>query len=85
MSAEQIKDLICSNGYSPYKPRKMRKFVFFLVQTFLDANTDFDFRMKSKYKVQGFLKKQLKTLHFANSKTTAKCFAIVVFELFSEH
>ena len=55
MSAEQIKDLICSNGYSPYKPRKMRKFVFFLVQTFLDANTDFDFRMKSKYKVQGFL------------------------------
>ncbi|MDD6237427.1 MAG: hypothetical protein PUB00_08620, partial [Clostridiales bacterium] len=62
---------------SPYKPRKIRNFGFFLVQIFFDANTDFDFRMKSKYKVQGFLKKQSKTLHFAHSKTTAKCFAIV--------
>ena len=72
MSAEQIKNLICSNGYSPYKPRKMRKFVFFLVQTFLDANTDFDFRMKSKYKVQGFLQKQSKSLALCQFKNNGK-------------
>ena len=44
MSTEQIK-------------KKYEILHFFLIQTFLDAYTDFDFRMKSKYKVQGFRKK----------------------------
>lgn len=56
-----------------------------LTQTFFDANTDFVVRMKSKSKVQGFIENQPKTLHFVNSQTTAKCFAIIVCELFREH
>lgn len=40
----------------------MQNFVFFSIQTFLDANTDFDVRMKSKSNVQGFRKKAVKSL-----------------------
>ena len=54
MSAEQIKKLICSDGYRRTNQKKRKKFAFLLVQTFLDANTDCDFRKKSQSKVQGF-------------------------------
>ncbi len=54
MSTKQIKNLICLKRLLPYKPRKTRNFVFFLVHTFLDANTDCVFRKKSQSKVQGF-------------------------------
>ena len=72
MSTEQIKNLICSNGYFRINQEKMRNIAFFLVQTFLDANTDFDFRMKSKYKVQGFLQKQSKSLALCQFKNNGK-------------
>lgn len=49
MSTKQIKNLICLKRLLPYKPRKTRNFVFFLVHTFLDANTDCDFFLKTKY------------------------------------